>query len=454
MTNVHRLKQKKVDLLKQARTLSDTAAAENREFTAEEQTKYDATMAEVKGVNTSIERESALLDEERSLGGTQRDGLRSEAHWEEGKGPTAPVQVERVVDSPNGKASFASLGEQLMAVRRAARTNGMEVDRRLMAAPAGASESVDADGGFLVMPEFSQELLKRTFDQGRILPLCSEIAIGANSNSLKWNALKDASRANGARQGGVTVAWADEAATISGSKPTFEPDELALKKLVGMYYATDELLQDAQALEAIVMEAFSEEFTFMQEDAIWEGNGAGKPYGIMNHPSLVSVAKETSQAATTVRSANVQKMFARARITPTTRWFINADVWPQLFGMTIVIENKAGTENVGGSAAFVPGGNLAGAPFGTLLGIPIVPVEYASTVGTVGDIVLADFARYRVIRKGGLRSDASIHFKFDTAEQAFRFVMRMNGKPKDRAAITPFKGTNTQSPFVAVATRA
>ena len=39
-------------------------------------------------------------------------------------------------------------------------------------------------------------------------------------------------------------------------------------------------------------------------------------------------------------------------------------------------------------------------------------------------------------------------------ERAFRWMYRVNGRPKWKSALTPFKGSNTQSPYITLATRA
>lgn len=57
--------------------------------------------------------------------------------------------------------------------------------------------------------------------------------------------------------------------------------DLSLKKLTGVCYATDEILSDAAALEAIIKEAFSQEFGFKLDDAILSGTGSGQPLGIL-----------------------------------------------------------------------------------------------------------------------------------------------------------------------------
>jgi HK97 family phage major capsid protein len=71
----------------------------------------------------------------------------------------------------------------------------------------------------------------------------------------------------------------------------------------------------------------------------------------------------------------------------------------------------------------------------------------------VGDIILADFTQVIGIEKDAMQADSSIHVKFITNETAFRFIYRYDAQPVWNAALTPFKGSNTQSPFVALATR-
>jgi HK97 family phage major capsid protein len=102
----------------------------------------------------------------------------------------------------------------------------------------------------------------------------------------------------------------------------------------------------------------------------------------------------------------------------------------------------------------MPAGGISGSPFNTILGRPLIPIEQASTLGTVGDLVLADLSQYVIIEKDGLQAASSMHVRFIYDEMTFKFTMRVNGQPKLKSAITPANGTNTQSPFVALATRA
>ena len=108
----------------------------------------------------------------------------------------------------------------------------------------------------------------------------------------------------------------------------------------------------------------------------------------------------------------------------------------------------------GGQLVYMPPGGVSQAPFATLMGRPVVPTEFNATLGTVGDIQLVDFQQYLTASIGTVNAASSIHVAFLTDETVFRFTYRIDGQPWWATALTPFKGTNTQSPFITLATRA
>ena len=166
--------------------------------------------------------------------------------------------------------------------------------------------------------------------------------------------------------------------------------------------------------------------------------------------------KETSQVAASILYENISKM--RARMLPRSfanaQWFINVDCMPQLEKMFIPHKNVAGSENVSGQSVWMPPRGAQDPPNGTIFGRPVNVVEQCETVGTVGDIILADLGMYLMTTKGGVQAASSIHVNFLTDETAFRFIMRTDGQPSLNSAITPYKGTGTLSSFVTLATRA
>ncbi len=84
----------------------------------------------------------------------------------------------------------------------------------------------------------------------------------------------------------------------------------------------------------------------------------------------------------------------------------------------------------------------------------MIPIEQCQTLGTAGDIILADMSQYVLVDKGGPEFAWSIHVRFIYDESAFRMVYRVDSQPWWNAALTPYKGSgNTQTPFVTIESR-
>ena len=386
------------------------------------------------------------IDELRSIVATQERQERMTADLEKPAAPQTQPRPQTQKSEERKQDQFRSLGEQLLAVRNAS-ING-SVDPRLYRAATGLSEVVPSDGGFLVQTDFSNELLQQLNATDVLASRCRRITVSGAANSIKINGVDETSRAS-TRFGGIVGYWKDEAASKTASAPKFRNIELNLKKLIGLCYATDELLQDATALEGFIRQAFASEFGFKRDDAIINGSGAGQPLGILNAGCTVSVTKETGQKAATIVAENIIKMYSRifAGSLGNAVWLVNQDTLPQLYTMSLAV-------GTGGAPIFMPAGGLSQSPYNTILGRPVLPIEQCATLGTVGDIIFADLGGYILAEKGGLQSDMSIHVKFDTDESVFRFVMRLDGQPERATALTPYKGSNTLSHFVTLATRA
>jgi HK97 family phage major capsid protein len=103
-----------------------------------------------------------------------------------------------------------------------------------------------------------------------------------------------------------------------------------------------------------------------------------------------------------------------------------------------------------GNFIFNPGYNssIASKSPGTLYGIPMLLTEKAEALGTEGDIGLYDLGQYLIGDRSGLRIEESMHYQFNTDKNSWRFVKRVDGKPWMNSAITPYKGSDTLSPFV------
>ena len=386
------------------------------------------------------------------------------ARWERFKDEDmAQPILRRGNDQPapgevDGSAPFKTLGEQLQAVARVelnhdtiSRERLEQVARyhqdKFRAAAGDMTIASPSDGGFVVQTDFSTEILRRMNDMGQILSRVRKVPVSANSNSVVFPYIDETSRVTGSRFGAVSGYWVAEQVAPTASAPKLGRLTMTLNGLGALGYATEELLQDAPALSALFTEAFAEELTWLEENSFFRGTGAGQPQGILNATALISIAKETGQAANTLLMENLSKMWARcyARSRRNATWFVNQDVEPQFDQLAKAI-GTAGVEP--NFVVYGPDGVLR------IKGRPVEAIEYCSTLGTVGDIILADLSQYMMIEKGGIQQAQSMHVRFTTHEMAFRATLRVDGQAMWRSALTPANGTNTLSPYMALATRA
>lgn len=430
MENIQQLVAERYSLIEEMKSI--TAEAEKRDtkrMTEAEGERWQHLNSEVDRLKEEIERTRRMQELEME------------------NTPDHPAQGEST-ESGAGEQRFASMGDMLQAVVAYGREG--RVDPRLFEQrqPSGLNEGVPSEGGFFVEKQWAQEMLQRMFEESPVLNRVDKTTLTGPNNGLKLRGVQDHDRRRGNRFGGIQTYWLEEAGTKTPEQPAFRKIELELKKIAGFCYLTDELIQDAGALTTEVSNWFSEDMDFEIVDAIIRGDGAGKPLGILNSPALVTVGAEAGQAAATILYENIVNMYSRmfARYRPNAVWLVNQDIEPQLFTMSLAV-------GVGGVPVYMPANGAAGSPFGMLMGRPVIPVEQASTLGQVGDIMFVDLRQYKAIDKGGVRQDTSIHVRFLNDETALRFVYRFDGQPKWDQPVQPAQGNNTLSPFVALEAR-
>ena len=348
-------------------------------------------------------------------------------------------QMQDIVAVTSRRGDFHKASSRLEQVSN-------RLNEQFRAAGTGMVEAIDSDGGFLLQGESSIELMTRGFNNSAVLSRCAKRT--TSMQSVEIVGIDESSRVDGSRGGGVRVYTVAELATMTSSKTKFKKIKIEPKKLTGLYYASDELLEDAPMLEGEMSQLFTEEFAFKTQNLVINGPGAGEALGILNANCLVSISKETGQTAATIVTENILKM--RARVAGSVSglvWLINRDCYPQLPTLSVA---------VGTGGALVPlyspqwtatdGGER-------LAGIPLVEIEQCQTLGTKGDIYLCDFSQYICCDKGTIASANSIHLKFDYNQTTFRFIYRFDGQPRWVSALTPYKGSNTTSPFVTLNAR-
>jgi HK97 family phage major capsid protein len=424
MKMLAKLIQERADLVKEAKGIFATADQDGRPLTDEEKARDDEINARLQAIAPDIERLERQQERERAMTAVSVHDIQ-EVH-------------DRLEDDP--KRGFRNLADFALAVRSHYSPGGGAVDDRLSylsAAPTNYHETT-GDEGRMVPPAFRQEIYEVVVGDDSLLPLTDSEP--TESNSVEF--LRDETTPWSAS--GVQANWRAEGSQMTPSKLVTEGASMKLADLYAFVAATEELLSDAPRLNDRLTRKSGQAIRWKVNQAIVEGDGVGKPLGYMKSGALVTQAKESGQAATTIVAKNVAKMYARVINPSQSRWFINQDAFAELATMTL-----------GDKPIWLPpGDSFRDAPGGFLFGRPVGFLENCETLGTVGDIHLVNLmGYYSITKQGGLDFASSIHLWFDYNTQAFRWTFRMNGQPFLSAAVSPAKGTTTRSHFVVLATR-
>jgi len=355
------------------------------------------------------------------------------------------------------KGGFACISDFASHVAKADRSGGRRISKELgewvnkAASSTSLIEGEDQYGGYLIPPEFRNDLLMAVEQKNEIMPRCTSVPM--KSTMVKIPYVNGFDESGNLVYGGIQWKWLDELATKTETRPKFGRITLELKKLAGLAYASDEILEDSpMSMENILKNGFRDGLNFILNAALIRGTGAGMPLGVLNAPCLVSISKETNQAADTIVFENIVKMFAQIHDTANAVWVINQDCLPQLASMALSVGS-------GGVPVWMPANGISGAPYDTLMGKPIIWCKHSSKLGDQGDIMFADWSQYLIGQKAGQgkdgKFDTSIHLKFDADQTCFRFVFRIDGQPWWPSSIVPPMATTKYlSPFIVLDERA
>lgn len=479
--DIEQLRQRLVELNEQAQQLRARASADKRDLTVEEEDQLKDCLRDFEQVSERIEQLTQLEDQTARLnrgggrkteaeqpaqlveaGANNEVALARQAPQDRSGRNGAPPDRRRVpatlrpASERNG--GFRTLGEFAYSVRRAS-VRGGHLDPRLelteqLAATTYGNETSGTDGGFAVPADFRTAIMDAVMGEQSLISRTDQVTVTGNSftapvdMTTPWQT-----------SGGIQAYWGVEAGTKTQSKPQLQERTTKLNKLYALVPMTDEILEDAPAMDAYLRRKAPEKIGFAANLSIVQGTGVGQPLGFLNSGALVSVAKESGQVADTLVANNIIKMYSRMIPSSVQNavWLINPDIYPQLFKLSI-----AGTDNTGNSVSgwgglvYTPANGFAGAPFGTLFGRPVIPSQAMETLGDLGDIAFVDLSQYLLILKSGPnpKVDVSMHLWFDQDVTAYRFVLRLGGVPWWDTAVSARDGSSTYSPFVALAERA
>ena len=345
------------------------------------------------------------------------------------------MSKEQIKDELNSR----SFGEWLVKVRKF--SSGEFRDSRLKTAGHMAEED-DTQGGFLVPEKWAAEIYHAALEGAIVRPRAT--VLKATSDSLKVRKLHETSRVSNLF-GGITFAFVEEATSkvfYAKSKPALGLLELTMHKLVGQTFVSNELEDDFGNFGEFMKLSFGQAIRFIEDDYFINGIGVTQPLGILNAGCLIQVPRQVANA---VDILDLGRMVERLLPDSWNRavWLINPEALEQLFQLNAPAANVSSAINLSER---------------TIFGLPIIVSEKCEELGTLGDVILADFgAGHYVIADRGMRIAASRHtsygggaYGFETDETHWKIVLRFDGQPLMTAALTPHQGRNTLSPFVAL----
>lgn len=307
------------------------------------------------------------------------------------------------------------------------------------------AENIGASGGFLVPTEQFMSLMAVVGESSIIRPRATIIRMRRRQVNIPVLDQTGTTAGKAHWFGGMTVYWTEEAAAKSTTDPSFRQISLIAHKMAALTRVSDELLDDAAvSLTDFLMGpmGFAGAVSFMEDYAFLQGDGAGKPQGILNAPCAITVAREVQASVT---YGDVVTMLEKFLPSGNGIWIASQTLLSNLLQMTGPSGNPSYVWGPG------PMGQTAipGIP-GTLLGRPIIFTEKSPVVSTtsVGDLMLVDPRYYLVGDRQATTLASTIYEKFANDQTTFRVVHRVDGQAWLSAPLTGIDGTVQYSPFV------
>lgn len=317
-------------------------------------------------------------------------------------------------------------------------------DTRLIRNSSGMNEGIGPEGGFLVPPQFATVIADTSLETEVVRPRADVFPATSNTVILaKYDTGGDHSTGDIA---GLSLVWTQEEEALVPQKARITPQSITIPKCTLYIPLSNELLDDAVNIDRQLTELMSSALSFGLDREFLMGSGVGRPLGLLNSPSLITVAKDASQTTSTVIGANLLAMMGRLHpaCEKNAIWLCSPSVRQQLYSTS----QEQGVN--------MPGVNRTVTSIGTdlfIMGRPVVVTEKLLPLGTLGDVILVDLSQYRIVMRSDLRLEVSAHERFSTDQTSFRLKARISGMGKWETPITPRGGGPTLSWCVTLAAR-
>jgi HK97 family phage major capsid protein len=316
----------------------------------------------------------------------------------------------------------------------------LEKEYRSYRTKSSLAENSGVTGGYIVPPEFAQQLLSTAAEENFIRPRAYVQPMGSATLQFPYLDVTTVQSAGTSPFfGGVVLNWTEEAQTRTETEPQFKMLELKAHELSGYAVSSNILLQDASfGLEKFLYTIFGKAIGWYEEFAFLQGNGVGKPLGILNANAAIPVTRNTGG---TFVYADAARMLSRLLPSSQKRgiWVLH----PYVIEKAVQLADSSGrlvwVPNIGGAQEKVPG---------YLFNLPIFISEKVPTLGTKGDVMLIDPSLYVIGDRMQIEVAASEHVNFLKNQMTWRVVERVDGQPWLDKPVTLQDAASTVSPFI------
>jgi HK97 family phage major capsid protein len=318
---------------------------------------------------------------------------------------------------------------------------------------AALAESSGLAGGYTVPPQFYEQLQLVMAENTFFRPNAYVIPMASATLQIPYlDVTTQQSAGVSPFFGGVQMYWTAEAQNRTETEPQFKQMELRAWELSGYSVSSNVLLQDsAIGLEKFLFQLFAQAIAWYEEYAFLQGNGVGKPLGVLNANATIASggngAGTGRQTASQISFADISTMWSKLMPASWNKafWVGSPSTIPQLLQLKDGA-NRAIFLAIGATDA----GGITKKPNWALLGRPFIPTEKLPALGTKGDLMLIDPSLYVIGDRMQIEIAASEHVNFLKNQMTWRVVERVDGQPWLSAPITLQDSATQVSPFVAL----
>ena len=420
MKSIETLRAEALAHVEAAQNIQKVAADESRDITPDEQASITAHLDANDSLVSQLATAERLAAAAQNMAAPQRKTSPAAAPLKGTPGISA---------TENSKTwDFKGLGDYFGAVNKA--SQGVYDPRLVKNATTYANEGTNADGGFLLPPDFRAGVQKLLQGPTNIFSKLDQIQTQNATITLPVDEDPDWSSQMAL---GASLA---ENATITQVKPVFKQLQITPAKYGVVVPVTSEMLQDGTLIESYLPGKAASKVN-------WKLNALTYT-ALMASGSKLATAEGAATVGQPPQLANLQNMWAALHTTyrEDAVWLMNPLMETALQGFV-----------VGNFPVYMPAGGISQSPYATLFGRPVIFSEVCAAVGTEGDAILfSPRSVYAVTKPEGIRVDVDRSIGFNEDMVYYRFIVRAAIKSKLSATVARPDAT-TCSNIVTTATR-